>query len=236
MLIRGSITRFGATQERGPYATSRLGDGLGERLEQAIDAATDFFDEDFDSAFDSHTCYVAVFNGGRWRAADYDALLSNARCVALERVASALWDVPEGNALSACEAFAEAAALIAGGSEDVRTFLDRLGMHTAGIRPGLAGLGDLVRGGRDLLAGGGFRADFDDGTDGQVRHFAGTAVAAAKIGGNLTELLNEHARGDWKGSPDERLTRSAVEFTEQLLSGALPVSRAAEWIRERLCQ
>lgn len=115
-----------------------------------------------------------------------------------------------------------------------RALLDAIGDRAAGIRPGLAGLLDLRRGGRDLFPGRGFRAEYDDGSRGQVRHFAGIVASTARVGGAVTRLVSERLRHDPAASPDGRLSIAAIRFAQDVLSGAIPVRAAGQWVRENL--
>lgn len=135
----------------------------------------------------------------------------------------------------ACERLAALASRIAPRDPSPRRFLTALGREAAGIRPGPAGLVDLARGGRNILVGHGFKRRYDDATTGQVRHFAGTAVAVATLGPSATVWVSEHLRGDPDRSADGRLTEAAARFADMVLSGALPVAEAGGWIERTLC-
>jgi hypothetical protein len=86
-----------------------------------------------------------------------------------------------------------------------------------------------------MVVGRGFKRRFDDATSGQVRHFAGTAVAAALLGGRATRYINERFRADPRRSADGQLTEAGIEFAELLTSGRLRVSDAPTWIDATLC-
>lgn len=113
-------------------------------------------------------------------------------------------------------------------------FLRSLGSLVAGIDPGPEGLLDLARGGSNEIWGKGFLPEFDDGSRGQARHFAGTAASVAIVGGRLTEFV-AHTLLDSADSPDGRLTSMAVEFATQVLEETLPLQECSEWIQEHLC-
>jgi hypothetical protein len=115
-----------------------------------------------------------------------------------------------------------------------RDFLVALGTEAAGIDPGPERVSDLARGGEDLLPGRGFRPEFDDGTAGQVRHFAGIATSVATLGPRYTSWWSVHVRHDHPDSPDGRLTDAAVRFAASVLDGGLPLADAAGWIRHDL--
>jgi len=140
--------------------------------------------------------------------------------------------------LPACAALAVVAELIVDADPGVepRTFVERLGEQTAGVRAGLRGIADLASGGEDHLRGDGFRDDLDDGTAGQVRHFAGVAEAAARFGGDLTQGAARHLLGDDRGGADASLTEQALEFVRRLESGELTPRAAGGWIRRQLCE
>ena len=108
-----------------------------------------------------------------------------------------------------------------------------LGQQAAGIAPGHAGWADLATGGRNTLPGDGFRSEFDDGTPQQVRHFAGTAAAALRMGSTTTRVLSR-LRGDVPGSADDRLSAAAIAFAHDLSHGTLSPADAGDWVRRRL--
>ena len=116
-----------------------------------------------------------------------------------------------------------------------RQFLLRLGTEAAGIRRGPLGFVDLARGGSNRLHGGGIRKPLDDRTGGQVRHFAGIATAAARVGPTPTRWLSILIGRDHPASADGRLTDLAVSFARQLLSGELPTTDAAGWVERNIC-
>lgn len=116
-----------------------------------------------------------------------------------------------------------------------RRFVRRLGHAGAGVRPGMLGLLDLARGGRNTLPGHGFRHELADGTGGQVRHFCGLAAACDRFGPKLTWWLSVHLRRDAPDTPDGRLTDLAIEFVGLLYRGDLDVGQADEWLRRTLC-
>jgi hypothetical protein len=117
-----------------------------------------------------------------------------------------------------------------------RRFLRALAWNCAGIRPGLVGYLDLARGGRNRFLGRGFRAGFDDGTDGQARHFAGVAVSPVLLGEPLARLAHRWALRDTPDSADGRLSAAAVRFSRELRGGSLPSGNAGNWIREHVAE
>jgi hypothetical protein len=116
-----------------------------------------------------------------------------------------------------------------------RDFLQELGWRVAGIEPGIEGLIELARGGENVISGGGFRPEYDDGSQGQARHFAGIASAVARLGARFTAWAGEHALRDNPNSADGRLTEAAVNFARALLGGELPVAEAGGWIESNIC-
>jgi hypothetical protein len=117
-----------------------------------------------------------------------------------------------------------------------RDFILALGEQAAGIRRGPPGLLDLLKGGNNLLPGGGFQSEYDDGSGGQARHFIGIAVSSVTFGPKLTVWLSETVRRDPADSPDGRLTLAAIDFTRKLLNGELPTASAEQWLRDNLCK
>lgn len=117
---------------------------------------------------------------------------------------------------------------------DPKDFLTTLGALVAGIDPGLKGVLSLARGGRNEIIGAGFKPEFDDGTAGQARHFAGTAASAVRFGATPTELL-AHNVLDPPDTADGRLTSAAVQFVRALLDGSLEIAHAGDWVRRTLC-
>ena len=115
-----------------------------------------------------------------------------------------------------------------------REFLRTLGALVAGIDLGVIGFKQLARGGANGLVGAGFRPEYDDGTAGQARHFAGTAAAAALVGEKPAELLAHHLV-DPADSIDGRLSTAALEFAHLLIDGDLPLDRAGAWIESHVC-
>ena len=135
----------------------------------------------------------------------------------------------------ACAALAELAAREALARPSPRELVRRLAQEGAGVRPGLPGLLDLATAGRDGLPGRGFRAELDDGTDGQVRHFCGIAASCDRFGGRPTRWVSIHVRRDPPDEPDGRLTDLAIEFVALLYRGELDVADAPDWLRRTLC-
>ena len=115
-----------------------------------------------------------------------------------------------------------------------REFLRSLGALVAGIDLGLMGFKQLARGGANGLVGAGFRNEYDDGTAGQARHFAGTAAAAALVGRKPAELLAHHMV-DRAESIDGHLSTAALEFAHLLIAGKLPLAQAGSWIEANVC-
>ena len=137
---------------------------------------------------------------------------------------------------TACQRLAGLAANLAVRDRIAERFLIDLGQQGAGIRPGRFALIDLARDGRNIILGRGFKTEFDDGTRGQVRHFAGVARASMFGGSALTRWISENLRRDPAGSPDGRLADEGIDFAQALLAGRLELSEASEWIRETLCK
>lgn len=115
-----------------------------------------------------------------------------------------------------------------------REFLRTLGALVAGIDLGIKGFRQLARGGANGLVGAGFRAEYDDGTAGQARHFAGTAAGAALIGDKPAELLAHHVV-DPAESIDGQLSTAALEFARLLMDEDLPLDQAGSWIAANVC-
>lgn len=136
----------------------------------------------------------------------------------------------------ACAQLVALAARLGASRPSPRRFLAGLGREAAGIREGPLGLVDLARGGTDRLRGRGFRSPFDDSTTGQVRHFAGIAVAVAVLGSRSTRWISERVRHDPRKSADGRLTEAAIAFARALLDRRLAPADASEWIDRRLCE
>jgi hypothetical protein len=137
---------------------------------------------------------------------------------------------------TACRRMAGVTASLAERGVSPLALLRELGRRVAGIRPPPRAFGDLARGGRDLLPGGGFRAPYDDGSAGQARHFAGIAVATTVVGGAVpTRLISERLRDDPRGSADGQLTEAGIEFATRLRDGDLALAEAPGWILENVC-
>ncbi len=115
-----------------------------------------------------------------------------------------------------------------------REFLRTLGALVAGIDLGVKGFRQLARGGANGLVGAGFRTEYDDGTAGQARHFAGTAARAALMGDKPAELLAHHVV-DPAESIDGHLSTAALEFARLLVDGELPLTEAGSWIAANIC-
>lgn len=144
---------------------------------------------------------------------------------------------PTRNRANACSALADLAAALAGANPPPapRAFLILLGERAAGIRRGPCAVYDLLRGGANSLPGGGFRADYDDATRGQARHFAGMARAVTLLGVQGTAWLCVHLLRDAPDSADGRLSAAAIRFASLLLSGELAVVDTADWLHATLC-
>jgi hypothetical protein len=138
---------------------------------------------------------------------------------------------------SACRRLAGVTARLAERDLSALELLRSLGSQVAGIRPPPRAIGDLARGGRDLLPGRGFLARYDDGSSGQARHFAGIAVATTIVGGGgLTRFISERFRDDPRGSADGRLTGAGIEFATELRDGDLSLDEAPAWVLKNLCR
>ena len=137
---------------------------------------------------------------------------------------------------SACERLSELAGQLAEENDKPAAFLFALGREAAGIRAGRRGLVDLARGGHNRLPGRGFQRRFDDGTQGQVRHFVGLSVATMYGGANPVRWISEHLRRDPEESPDGRLSDEGIAFARGIVTGALPLDRASVWLRAHLCR
>jgi hypothetical protein len=137
---------------------------------------------------------------------------------------------------TACERLAELGGYLAAKDGDVDDFLLDLGQQAGGISKGRRALVDLARGGRNRIPGRGFKRRFDDGSIGQVRHFAGYVRASMFGGANVTRWISEHLRHDPADSPDGRLGDEGIEFAQDLINGDLELGGASEWLRTRLCR
>ncbi|MGD9710792.1 MAG: hypothetical protein AB7V46_01850 [Thermomicrobiales bacterium] len=138
--------------------------------------------------------------------------------------------------LDACQEMADVSDRILVSDPDIAPadFLRALGRLVAGIDPGVEGILDLARGGENAVYGRGFRPEFDDGSRGQARHFAGTAASVAIVGGRVTGFV-AHTFLDPADTADGRLTTAAIDFATQILDETLPLSDASTWIVENLC-
>ncbi|RFA09901.1 hypothetical protein B7R54_12325 [Subtercola boreus] len=137
--------------------------------------------------------------------------------------------------MDACAELAALAGRIGADDPAPRDFLLRLGSEAAGIRRGPLWMIDAALAGRNRLPGRRFAAPFDDGTNGQARHFAGTAVSATRLGAAVTRWVSVHVRRDPLDSADGRLGEQAITFAGLVLAGELPVSGTPGWIAENLC-
>ena len=138
--------------------------------------------------------------------------------------------------INACHELAAVSERIVAADPDIEAndFLRALGSAVAGIDPGIEGIADLARGGRNNIWGKGFADEFDDGTNGQARHFAGVAAAVAIFGGRMTDVITSTFLDD-PDSPDGRLSESAIEFARLVLAGDLPTAETPDWILDNLC-
>jgi hypothetical protein len=137
---------------------------------------------------------------------------------------------------TACERLAGLAAYLADQDDSVNDFLLDLGQRAGGISKGRRALADLARGGRNRIPGKGFKQRYDDGSIGQVRHFAGYVRASMFGGASATRWISEHLRHDPPDSPDGRLGDQGIEFAQDLIAGRLELSEAGDWLRTRLCR
>lgn len=137
---------------------------------------------------------------------------------------------------SACKRMAGLAAKIAEKEDSATAFLRAFGRQAAGIRPPPRAYGDLARGGRNLIPGRGFLVRFDDGSTGQVRHFAGIAVASTFGGGAATRFLSIFVRDDPQRSPDGQLTEEGLAFADEVLDGDLALDETPSWLLQHLCR
>ncbi|WP_116080793.1 hypothetical protein [Agromyces sp. PvR057] len=136
--------------------------------------------------------------------------------------------------MDACAALAESISLLAGRGHSNRRFLKEIG-RIGGVRRGPFWVTDAASGGSNPLKGRGFRAAFDDDTDGQARHFAGTVAVTVRIGGGLSRWLTAHVLRDAPDTADGRLSAAAIEFVRLVRSDELAQSDAADWVRRTLC-
>jgi hypothetical protein len=137
---------------------------------------------------------------------------------------------------SACQRLAALAGALGRRESTPRGFLRALGLAAAGIRRPPRALPDLARGGRDLIPGRGFRGPYSDGSAGQVRHFAGVAVASTYGGATATRLISMLFRRDPVRSADGRLSERAFDFAALVSSGELPPAQSGAWILANLCR
>lgn len=137
--------------------------------------------------------------------------------------------------MDACGELCIKAARIAATAGSPRRFLVRFGRSVAGVRSGPFWFLDAGSGGRNLVRGMGFRPEFDDGTRGQARHFAGIVAASVRIGPALTRWASIHVLRDPADTPDGRLTEKALEFSELVRTAELPLPEAAAWLSRELC-
>jgi hypothetical protein len=137
---------------------------------------------------------------------------------------------------TACERLAGLAGYLAETDDSVNEFLLDLGQQAGGISKGRRALTDLARGGHNRILGKGFKQRFDDGSVGQVRHFAGYVRASMFGGTSVTRWISTHLRHDPPDSPDGRLGDEGIAFAQALLAGRLELSDASHWLRTNLCR
>ncbi|MCY7394778.1 MAG: hypothetical protein LH468_01280 [Nocardioides sp.] len=230
-LLAGTRRRPGAeVRSHGPYATASLPTERAGVLEQATRAALAVEP----ASVRSRDRFVLHVFDGR----EVHRLVQTPRQVQDDGPVPALlrlvWHL-DAPVLSAAVSLAVLCDLIADAqpAPDGPGLVVALAHQAAGIRPGPPGWLDLAAGGHDVLLGGGFRPELDDGTPRQVRHFAGTATLAQRTGGATTQVLSR-LRGDRSGSADDRLTAMAVTFARDLAEGDLAPEEAGAWVREHL--
>ncbi|GAA1963293.1 hypothetical protein [Agromyces allii] len=136
--------------------------------------------------------------------------------------------------MDACAALADSIEQLARRGHTDRHFLKELG-RVGGVRRGVFWFTDAASGGSNRFRGRGFRAEFDDDTNGQARHFAGTVAVAARVGGRLAQWLTTYVLRDGPDTADGRLSAEAIEFVRVIRTGELAQSEAAGWVRSRLC-
>ncbi|MDF2443442.1 MAG: hypothetical protein JWR01_1645 [Subtercola sp.] len=137
--------------------------------------------------------------------------------------------------MDACTELAALAGRVAAEATSPREFVLTLGTRAAGIRRGPLWMLDAALAGRNRLPGRGFAPPFDDGSTGQARHFAGTAVSTARLGAAVTRWVSVHVRQDPLDTADGRLGEQAIAFVGLLLAGELAPGDTPAWIREHLC-
>jgi hypothetical protein len=144
-----------------------------------------------------------------------------------------------GNAATqdGCQALATTADEIVSAQPNIEPpeFIRAIAFRVARIDPGPKGIIDLAQGGENVVAGTGFKPVFDDGTEGQARHFAGTAGSVERFGVSATLMAGETVLRDLADSADGRLSRAAIVFATKLLDGSLAPAEAGSWIREYVC-
>jgi len=144
--------------------------------------------------------------------------------------------VSRGLTGTACQRLAGLAGQLAEQDPAPAAFLAALGHDGAGIRSGSRGFADLLAGGHNRIRGRGFLARYDDGSDGQVRHFSGIAMATLFATGNPTLWISRHLRRDEQGSADDDLSKQAVTFSTAVLKGRLALDQTRGWILAHLCR
>ncbi len=144
--------------------------------------------------------------------------------------------VARGLTGTACQRLAGLAAQLAEEDKTPGEFLAALGREGAGIRQGSRGFADLLRGGHNRIPGRGFLKRYDDGTQGQARHFVGISVATLYGRGNPTRWISEHLRRDREGTPDGQLTDRGIDFATGVLRGDLALDDTSNWLLGRICR
>ncbi|WP_202107108.1 hypothetical protein [Agromyces seonyuensis] len=136
--------------------------------------------------------------------------------------------------MDACAALADSIDRIAGRGLDDRRFLKELG-RIGGVGRGPRWVTDAASGGSNRLRGRGFAADYDDDTDGQARHFAGTVAVTVRLGAGPARWLTRYVLRDAPDTADGRLSAVAIEFAGLVGAGELAQADAAAWVRARIC-
>lgn len=144
--------------------------------------------------------------------------------------------VARGLTGTGCQRLAGLAGQLAAEDPSPGEFLAALGREGAGIRQGSRGFADLLRGGHNRIPGRGFLKRYDDGTQGQVRHFVGISVATLYGRGNPARWISEHLRRDPEGTPDGQLTDRGIDFATGVLKGDLALDDASGWVLSHLCR
>lgn len=144
---------------------------------------------------------------------------------------------PVAAPITACVALSRLAGELLRAAPDLtpRLFLIHFARQAAGIDEGLDGIFDLLKGGENRIPGRGFCSEFDDGSEGQARHFAGIVDSVVRFGPDPTEWTSVNVRRDAADSPDGRLTEAAIRFADGVLQGEIALRDAEDWIRCMIC-